>query len=187
MIKNIVQEWTWIVNNISTNHNPRLILKFFIESINVKRFFICYTTRNENNNILAQWRLRICSKRFQSRITFALTDFFDEALEWRNVLLEFHKSDRQDIENLIPRDFKKWKFFRNFPVYKYFRRLWPHEWVFSPLLELFLGSIPDNFESLHNHEPRGFSGQIRIDWLILLDKRQQRGSEGFVHFVIHIL
>ena len=53
MIKNIVQEWTWIVNNISTNHNPRLILKFFIESINVKRFFICYTTRNENNNILA--------------------------------------------------------------------------------------------------------------------------------------
>ena len=53
MIKNIVQKWTWIVDNIPTNHNPRLILKFFIQSVNVKRFFICNTTRYENNNVLA--------------------------------------------------------------------------------------------------------------------------------------
>ena len=169
MIKNIVQEWTWIVNNISTNHNPRLILKFFIESINVKRFFICYTTRNENNNILALkkkysayanlviWSVRGMSLKiykhwpmaFEDLLqTFSVEDHFclDRLFRWGSWMKEcaFGISQKWPTRHWesYPARFKKMKLFGNFPVYKYFRRLWPHEWVFSPLLELFLGSIP---------------------------------------------
>ena len=166
------------MNNISPNHNPRLILKFFIESVNMERFFICYTAGNKNNYILAlktysiYYTVPACQIVANIFKYFILTNgvwgfapnvfsrgsflpwqtfsmrLLNEGMCFWNFTKVTDKISRILLYDIREIRFSKKKEFEknweNFPAYKYFRHLWPHEWVFSLHLELFPGSIPKN-------------------------------------------